>query len=382
MQMKHWMSTKKSNLTFVLFSFLVWRVGVLIFAYLAVRFVPLFSHNYLGDGFSNYLTNPVFWGHLNFDGEHYLAIAQNGYRPLEYFFFPLFPQIVKLFSSNNSQMTLAWTGLVVSNLSFVAGLVGIYKLVKLDYKEKVARVVVILFLIFPTSFYFGAYYTESLFLGLIVWAFYYGRKGNFWIASIIAAMASATRLVGAAMFPVLLLELILQRKKNFLPVLLSPVGLVTYMYYLMKQTGDSLIFLHQVSIFGEQRSSTLISLPQVFYRYIFKILPVLNYSYFPVVFTTFLEFGLAILFLVFIIFGLFKLRLSYTLYAVIAFIVPTLAGSFSSMPRYVLAIFPVFILSSIYFVKLPKIYKVLVFSVMLILMVISVGLFWRGYWLS
>ncbi len=373
---------KRSDLIFILSSFFVWRIVIFIFAVVAIRFVPLFSHNYFGGGYSNYVINPLFWGHLNFDGEHYLAIAQDGYRPLEYFFFPLFPYLINALTFVKTQEMYAVVGLIISNLSFLVALIGIFKLVKLDYKENIAKLTVILFLIFPTSFYFGMYYTESIFLALIVWSFYFVRRNNFILASIVAAFASATRLIGAVMLGVIAFELFLKKRRDFWTILISPLGVILYVYYLWKQTGDPLIFLHQVSIFGEQRSSTLILLPQVLYRYIFKILPFVNYSYFPNVFTTYLEFIIGVGLIVLIIYGLFRLRLSYSIYAIFAYLIPTLAGSFSSMPRYALAIFPVFILMAIYIDKLPKFYKFILFSVMILLMFISTAMFWRGYWLS
>jgi len=377
----------KRDYFFVIYSFLIWRVGILIIALFAIKLIPLFSHNYLGGGFSNYQKNPLFWGHLNFDGEHYLSIAQDGYKSLEYFFFPLFPYLVRTVNSSGSQISLSLIGLIISNISFIFFLLGIYKLVRLDYKEYIAKLTVILFLFFPTSFYFSVYYTESFFLMLVVWSFYFTKKGNFWLSSVFASFASATRVIGIILSPIILLELLIQKNKFQISKIIyicaiAPLGFISYIYFLWKNTNDPLIFLHQVSIFGDQRSSRLILLPQVFYRYIFKILPSINYHYFPIIFTTYLEFIVSILFLCLILYGFSKLRISYSLFSLFAFLIPTLAGSFSSMPRYVLAIFPVFILLSLTLSKKPKMYLYLVLSVMLILMVISTSLFWRGYWLS
>lgn len=377
---------KRSDLVFIFSSYIVWRVAILIFAALAVRFVPIFSHNYFGGGYSNYIINPVFWGHLNFDGEHYLAIAQDGYKPLEYFFFPLFPYLIQFISIIKTQLTLSIIGILVSNISFVIALFGIYKLVEFDYKANVAKLVLILFLVFPTSFYFGAYYTESIFLALVVWTFYLFRKNMFFLASLLAALASATRVIGVFLIPALLVDFFLKDKRWDISILeiviISPLGLLIYMYYLLRQTGDPLIFVHQVSIFGQQRSSNLVLLPQVIYRYVFEILPHVSYSYFPNVFTTYLEFLIGILFLLLIIYGFWKLRIDYSIYAILAYLIPTLAGSFSSMPRYALVIFPVFILMALYFVKVPRIYRYLFISVMILMLAISTALFWRGYWLS
>lgn len=371
---------------FVIFSFLIWRIGLLVIAFLSIHFLSLFSFNYLGGGILNYRTNPLFWGHINFDGEHYLAIAQYGYKPLEYFFFPLYPVLIRALAFLKTNELFALIGIFISNLSFLIALIGIYKLIKLDFKESVAKLTLILFLIFPTSFYFGAYYTESIFLAFIVWSFYLIRKQKYLSASILTALASATKIIGGVMFLILLIEWFLRKKKNISNLLaivfVSPLGILLYIYYLWKQTGDGLFFLHQISIFGQQRSSNLISLPQVIYRYIFQILPHVSYSFFPNVFTTYLEFTISIVFFVLIIYGFWKLRISYSIYALIAYIIPTLSGSFSSMPRYILVIFPVFILTALLLDKVPKFYKYLLFSVMLILMIISTAMFWRGYWLS
>ncbi len=373
---------KRSDFVFIFISFLIWRIGISVIAVFAIKFIPLFSNNYFGGSFSTYQTNPLFWGHLNFDGEHYLSIAQSGYKTLEYFFFPLFPYLIKVLSTGQNLITIASIGLIISNLSFFIALIGIYKLVKLDYKENVAKLAIILFLIFPTSFYFGAFYTESLFLALVVWTFVLARKNNFLLASLFAALASATRIVGIVLFPILFLEFFIQKRKNFLPILFSPLGVILYIYYLFKQTGDPLIFFHQVSIFGQQRSSKFILLPQVLYRYFFEILPHVSYLYFPNVFTTYLEFicGIVVLFLV--IFSFFKLRITYAVYAFLTYLIPTLAGSFSSMPRYALIIFPIFILIALYLDKVPRTYRYIFFSVMILMLIIAESLFWRGYWIS
>ncbi|HWA52025.1 MAG TPA: mannosyltransferase family protein [Patescibacteria group bacterium] len=377
---------KRSEILFIISSFLVWRVFILVVAIFSIKYLPLFSQNYFGGGYSNYISNPIFWGHGNFDGEHYLSIAQNGYQPLEYFFFPLFPLLIRFLTISKSLINFAWTGIIISNLFFLISLFFLYKLVKIDYSDKIAKPVMLLLLLFPTSFYFGNIYTESLFFLLAILSFYFARKKNYLVAAFFVALASATRVIGIFLLPVIFVEWFFERRHNYLEFLeiliISPIGLLYYMYFLLKETHDPLIFVHQVSIFGQQRSSSLVILPQVIYRYIFEIFPHVSYLYFPNVFTTYLEFSFAILFLALIIFGVFKLRLSYSLYAAVAFIIPTLAGSFSSMPRYILVIFPVFILVGVYLAKLPKIYTYVLFFVMIVLFVIAESFFWRGYWVS
>ncbi|MBU0845989.1 hypothetical protein KKH23_02175 [Patescibacteria group bacterium] len=340
----------------------------------------------------SYLKQPFLWAWGNFDGEHYLSIAYQGYQPLTYFFFPVYPLTIAFIAKflGESFASLAVSGLLISNISFFVALVGLWKLIELDYKKDIARLTILLLLVFPTSFYFGSIYTESLFLALAVWSFYCARKRKWIAAGTLGVLLTATRVVGLAIVPVLLVEAYLQRKEKkksnlylvALGILLSVFGIFAYMIYLNKVTGDPLEFFHNVSIFGQQRSSSLVLLPQVFYRYFFKILPNISYSYFPIVFVTYLEIVTALMFLVLTIASFFRLRLSYAFYLAVGYIIPTLSGSFSSFHRYVLILFPAFILSAIWLSKRKKWVKVIIFSILILGLLVATSLFTRGFWVA
>ncbi len=378
---------RRPDLIFILKSLITWRLALIVVVFFAVKFLPV-QNDFLGGRMVNYLTNPGFWSLANFDGEHYLAIAREGYRPLTYFFFPLFPVLINFFSIifGEAAFNMLLSGLFISHLSLFIGMVGLYKLVRLDYKENIFKYALILLLLFPTSFYFGSVYTESMFLALAIWTFYFARRGNFLTAGILAAFAGATRLVGVALIPVLIIELFIQKKnslnfKNVLGVLISSLGITTYMIYLKAATGSFLEFFKSISVFGEQRGPTLILLPQVFYRYFVKILPNINYSYFPATLTIFLEIIVSVFFLILIIFSFKKLRFSYWIFLTLGYLIPTLSGSFSSLPRYVLVLFPAFIFLAVFFEKRRGLFFAFL-SVSFILLLISFALFARGYWIS
>jgi Gpi18-like mannosyltransferase len=296
---------------------------------------------------------------------------------------------------NGSVVSYLKSALLISNISFLLGLGGLVKLISLDYSQRVMKTTILLLLLFPTSFYFGSVYTESLFLALAVWALYFARKGKWLSSGLSIALASATRLVGVALIPTLLLELWITKKwktvRGIISILLSSTGILGYMYYLKMATGDPLEFLHSISIFGAQRSSTFIMLPQVFYRYVFKILPNINYNYFPVVFTTWLEFLTAVLFFIVCTLaflaslrklGSIKMPWSYTTFLILGYVIPTLSGSFSSLPRYVLVLFPGYILIAALINKTGKYIRYAVYFVSFVLLFISCALFVRGYWVS
>jgi len=387
--LQNYLIMNRSEFMFVLKSFFSWRIALFLILFLAVRFLPL-QQNFLGGGLGNYISNPFLWAWSNFDGEHYLSIAQNGYGFGERAFFPLFPLLIKSLGSllGGNLISLNIAGNMISNFAFLAGLIGLYKLLKLDFSEKISKLTIVFLLLFPTSFYFAAVYTESLFLMLSVWAFYFTRRKLWLPATVFGILLCATRFVGIIILPVVIIEYIFQnyRNKDILKsfpwvTLTIPSGLAGYMYYLDRTIHDKFAFYTNLTTFGEQRSDHLITLPQVFYRYFVKILPNLNTTFFPIIFTTYFEFFIGLTFLILIILSFRKIRWSYWTLLTFGYLIPTFSGSFSSMPRYVIVIFPVYFLVAKYLARFK--FTLLVFYLISgILLIISFTLFARGYWVS
>ncbi len=368
---------------------IAWRFMLFVFLIFALSFLPLQDHH-LGGGKKLYLINPFLWSFINFDGEHYLSVAQKGYGPLQYFYFPTFPVIVRLFTKpiTDNIWGYAIIGTMLSHLFTILGIIGLAKLSLLDYKKATVRHIIFLTLAFPASFYLVSYYTESMFLALSVWSFYFARNKKWAHASVLASIATATRIVGITLLPALFVEMLLQRKGQkkfnylqFAYLLIIPIGLLSYLYYLKYATGNALIFLHNVEIFGEQRSSSFILLPQVYYRYIFKILPNTT-SYLPMAFTIILEFTIASFVTLASVFKVFKIRPSYWVFMVLCFLIPTLAGSFSSMPRYVSVIFPIFMIGGNWLATKERPVQITIYVILVAVLGVATSLFTRGYWLS
>ena len=373
--------------SYIVRTFFLWRIFIVCVVVFA-PFMLALQQNFLGGGMQAYVDNPAFWSMANFDGEHYISIAAHGYKPLQYFFFPLYPVIMGIFSVSDTPFGLALTGQLLSHACLVVALVGLWKLVKMDYSKNIAKYTILLLLLFPTAFYFVGVYTESLFLALVVWSFYLTRKRMWLSAVLLAALASSTRIIGVVMLPVILLEWFATppKERAYSTLFLLPVsvaGIIAYVYFLYHQTGDALAFKTSLEmVYGEQRSDSLVLLPQVLYRYIFKILPSMNWSYFEGSFSLLIEFSSGVLFLILSIYAFLKLRLSYAVFMITGYVLPTLSGSFSSMGRYVLVLFPGFILMALYYEKLSYRMKVVVCAVMGIGLGLATALFSRGYWIA
>jgi len=362
--------------------FLIWRLGLEVAVWLEGKFLPQKS-GYLGPSVL-----------ANFDEVHYLWIAQNGYGLYQQAFFPLYPWLIRWLAGFIHNYL--FSGLVISHLAFFASLYLLYRLLLFDFSEKFVRRVIILLLLFPTSFFFASFYSESLFFFLMIAAFYFARKGKWLVAGIFGALASATRLVGIFLLPALLVEWKEQKKiqnpkskiqndnlkfriLQVFSIFLTPLGLIFYMRYLAVNWGDPLLFADVQEHFGAQRvSGKIILLYQVFWRY-FKM--ILTTKPDPLYFVVWLELLTAVGFLALLIWGYFqKIRPSWLIFGILAYLLPTLSGTFSSLPRYVLVIFPGFVGLGLLVEKYR--WGKILYLIFAILLLISTAFFTWGYWLD
>ena len=370
--------------------FLIWRILLIIFLIFAVSAVPLANiDRFLGGGAKNYQLAPEFFSWANFDGEHYLAIAIFGYKELEQAFFPVYPILVNFFSKpfHGDQFTTlvssTMVGLLISNIAFFLAMVFLWKLIRIDFSEGIAYLTLVVLVLFPASFYFGSLYNESFFLLLSVVAFYNARRGNWLVAGILGGVSSATRIFGLLLFFAFLIEAYQQKisLSKIIWIFLVPLGLVFYMIYQYTAFGDPLAFYHLQKIVGEQRQSGLTLLPQVYFRYIKMLLTVDIQN--PIYQTIVLEFIVGVLFFLLPIYGYFKkIRLSYLFYAMAGFLLPTIQGSFSSVPRYVLVFFPSFLALALFLNSRQKILKGIFVAVSTLILAVETVLFLRGYWIA
>ena len=318
----------------------------------------------------------------NFDGVHYLKIAKSGYDQYEQAFFPLYPLIIKFLSPFFSG-NLLYAAILLSNLSLILGTIFFYKTIRSLLKEKQAFWALIFFLSFPTGFYLSSIYTEALFFMLFFAGFYFLQKNRVYPSFLSFYLLGLTRVVGVLSIPAIILTE-KGKKKGFFLSLAPLLGLLTYMLYLYKTTGDPLFFFTSQPAFGANRSTHLILLPQVFYRY-FKIFIFSNISF--VYFTAVLEFSFFILIFTLLLFygwKLFKKNLwgfesGIWFFSFTSLIIPTLTGTLSSIPRYGLLCFSIFI----FLAKIKNTYlKLIITLFFLTLKTILTFLFAQGYFVS
>src|SRR3954464_14803640 len=176
------------------------RLLVLAVALLAVALFGVDAHN---EGLfdSPALTHPFFDSLLSalarWDSVWYLGIAHDGYSGASTAFFPLYPLLVRAFAVSGTPGALLVSSYFVSLAALLGALVVMQRLVELEFgSAALARWAVLLLAVFPGALWFGAPYSESLFLLLSVGAFYAARTGRWWVAGLCAALAAGTRSAG------------------------------------------------------------------------------------------------------------------------------------------------------------------------------------------
>jgi hypothetical protein len=196
------------------------------------------------------LTHPLggaFASLARWDSTWYLDIAHSGYSGASSAFFPLYPLLVRGLAVVDTPGALLVSAYVVSLASLLGALYLMHRLVALELgSERTARLSVLMLALFPGALWFGAPYSESLFLLLSVGAFYAARTGHWAWAGTCAALASATRSAGL----VLLLPLLVlwwqagRRPRDLGWIALAPLGLAAYSLYLAVSIGDGFAYLH------------------------------------------------------------------------------------------------------------------------------------------
>ena len=302
--------------------------------------------------------------HGNFDGLHYMAISKDAYEIYRHAFFPLYPSLMHLvtFVTPGGRY---FAGLLISLLCLGILLHIWNKLyLLLDGKKNHCTISPAMWLLLasPCAFFFTTLYTESLFLALLggyIWSLIHKR---YRLAMLLGFFLGLTRLAGVFTALIPLTIFVHQYLANGRKVLLqslksatTPIlGLGSYMLYLWYTTGNALEFISAQRGFGNNRSTSLVLLPQVLYRYA-KILTRssldLGYLVALVELCIFVSFVGVLGYYLYRQFATKQtvherirtmdhaevITLGLVLFSLLNLILPTLTGTLSSMPRYALA---------------------------------------------
>lgn len=289
------------------------------------------------------------WG--VWDTGWYMGISKAGYTPFSpeqiishqanIAFFPLYPLIMRFLGLIIGNDYIS--GLLISNFCLIVSCIYLYQLVKLDYDEDTSTKAIKYLFLFPVSFILSGVFTESLYLALTLMCFYYARTGKWHLVGITGFFLSLTRSTGVLVLLPLLYEGLMplikenkslktlkNSKNEILPLFylsLIPLGTILFMIYNYHLTGDFMAFAHAQVMWN---------------RHFGNPLEILVRGYHGDIYTAFNAAFASIALFIFIVFYK-KIRFSYWLFCIYSVLVPLSTGIWS-MPRFILVIFPIYIL--------------------------------------
>jgi hypothetical protein len=152
---------------------------------------------------------------------------------------PLYPLLMRGLGTLLGGNTLL-AGLIIANAAYLAALIYFFKLVLLEFDLSTARRATLYLAIFPTAFFYLAAYTESLFLLCTVAGFYHARKGQWWAAGVWGFLAPLVRLQGAFLLLPLIFEYLRQKRRlgwDSLALLLAALGNLIFPLFVWLSLG-------------------------------------------------------------------------------------------------------------------------------------------------
>ena len=292
---------------------------------------------------------PFDWLNMwtRWDAGWYVRIAQGGYAatggegPLG--FFPLYPVLMRVgavFIRDRDTGTLFFVGFVISNVALVMALLILVALVRLDFDAATAGRTALYLLVFPTTLFLSAVYSESTFLACAVGAIYCARTDRWWIAGALGAAAALARPHGVLIAVPLAYEYFAARgfhirrvRPNVLSLALVPAALLAFMAYLGLRFGDPFAVWRA----HEAWERELVPPWETLRRFFDEPLRTHSFLHSP------LDLAFAIVFAVLVLASWKVLPRTYALFATLPFLAVLSSGTLASMTRQGLVLFPIFI---------------------------------------
>ena len=192
------------------------------------------------------------------DSVWFLRLAHDGYGGTEQAaaaFYPLYPLLVGLLGRLMfGHYVLA--GVLISLAAALGCFVLLYQLAERRLGAAGARRAVLYLALFPFALFLQAVYSESLFLLLIMASFLLAERGNFLGAGVTAGLAWLTKPLGIALLPSLALIAWRSRDRGsaLLRLAAAPAVFAVYPLWLWWRFGDPLEFVHAEEDWGREIS--------------------------------------------------------------------------------------------------------------------------------
>jgi hypothetical protein len=366
---------------FVLLSFLLLRGALFAIDLVAIRAIGEHSPNAYAD-YRAFPNNPFLDSFARWDSGWFNRIALRGYylegSQSDVAFFPAYPYLSRWLGAMVGGHWVA--GLLISNLSLIGALFFVHGIARRYLDEEGARRAVHYVLVFPSSFFFSAYYSEGLFLFAVAGAFYFYERDRLLPAGLLGCLAALTRSAGVLLFPALLFGALHRAgwrwrviAPRLAPLLLIPAGLAAFMAILAVQVGDPMAWVGAQAGWGRQGAFPLLTIFRDAHALDWSIGAMDNFRLSQV-----LDLVATLGLFMAVAGSLRRLDSAHAMFALLSVALPLTSGSTLSMQRFAACVVPVYPLLAMAARK-PAWDRALV-AAMALLLGVETALFANWYW--
>jgi len=196
------------------------RLVVLIVGLMAVKLIGV-PHSTTGRPWETIWPDDLVNLPWRWDTGWFTGIAIDGYtwdpvttHEQSIVFFPGFPLLMRLgatlIGQSQSPVAVVWSGVIVSWITFLLACVYLYKLAREEFGDEPALGAVLLLAAYPFAVFFSTAYSESLFLFVVIAAFYHFRRRELWQAALFGLATGLSRMNGCMLSVVLAAVIVLR----------------------------------------------------------------------------------------------------------------------------------------------------------------------------
>lgn len=332
-----------------------------------------------GEGIPSGPSGTYFESWNRWDADRFRAINEFGYGvpgdETNYAFFPGFPTVVRVLWFLDMDLTMA--GMLVAFVAGLAAAVALGRLTSLAGGRP--EFGVLAWAVAPFAVYLAAAYSEALFCAFAFWAWYAARSGRWWLAGLLGMAASMVRINGVFLAAGLVVLFLTTRNRPWrkAPAVLLPFlgTLLVFAYFRVISGSWTIWFWAQEQGWGRRLTNPIDTWRTTWdWAWNYGVAASWASQYRSELLAVALLVSMTVILLVLRRWG----EATFVLLSTVSLATSTVL---QSVPRSMIVLFPIWVLLGQWMTS-NRVIRVLVPAVLAPLMLLNVGAFVLGYWVS
>lgn len=294
-----------------------------------------------------------------------------------YVFFPLYPIALRNLDFVFNDILV--TAFFLSNILLLLNFWGLIYILREFVKENTEIKTAFLLFLFPFSIFYRSYFSESLFLMILIWFSYFLVKKKYTYAGLLLGLLSLTRGAAVLLYPLLayyIFQDVGNNKEKSTPIVslalsLVPIGI--WAFYNHIKTGNALYFMSVRTSWNGEHS--------IFSQLLSNINKVLDFSSMQIhsFHSSKVDIIIIASVLILLIFSLGTIKKEFWLIGTALFLAPLIFNDTMSFARYQIISFPLFLFLSQFLNNRLYYLVIVIFAIgLLTVSLLFVNWYWVG----